>query len=95
MDSLITEMRNVVGILYTQNQSFELLDLKPQKPVQVELREYMFAFLVRDENGYAHTLYVSKGNFAIMIVHPEPKPILFELVEEVQEPISFPIHQSI
>lgn len=84
--SVVAQVQTVVGILYTQGHEYELLDMKPQKPIHpvpVSLRDLMVAFLVRDDGGYARVLYVSKGDFSIMITPPMDASVLYE-VEEVE-----------
>lgn len=73
----MVEERLVVGKIYTQGMSFDLLDMVPHAPVEFRLRGVMLVFQVADVNGVGKSLYVSEGCFAIIPSEPKVKPITY------------------
>lgn len=84
---IITEKKNIVGMLLTQGQEYEMLDLYPRvgRDLPFLLRENSFEFYVVVE-GFAQYIIVSRGSFAIIpFLETVERQVKF-VVESEEEP---------
>jgi hypothetical protein len=65
---IITEQREIVGILVTQGQRFDLLELSPNKRADAPfwMQNDVYEFLVVNGQGFVQTIIVGKGGFYIL-----------------------------
>ena len=86
---IITEKKEIVGMLLTQGQEYEMLEINPRagRDLSFLLRESSFEFYVVVYN-FAQYIVVSRGSFAIIpYSSPEVKEIGFIVEREESEPI--------
>jgi len=84
--SIHKEEREVVGMLYSQGQEFELLELNPSIPRELSLimREHTFRFFVVGDD-FAQYIIVGRENFVIVpYLMPKTRNVNFLILDEIE-----------
>lgn len=88
MSKIHEEKKTVVGVLYTQGQEYDMLDLLPSHSRNLPwlYREHAFEFYVVVE-GFAQYVIVSHGNFLVVPLLSGVQRTVSFLIDEEEENI--------
>lgn len=86
---IITQTEQIDAKLLAQGQSWKLLNLLPDKRVNINgvLNDYVFQFRVVNAEGFAQPILVSRSSFAIVpLLEPEVMEVKYHDVDAKEEP---------